>query len=632
MQLITFRRVMPVATAVLMAMLALILLLSLLFLAGNGFSGGPFAARPAYAAGGIHCVDDDGGATNAPCTNATAYTNTQAAVDAATEGDEIRVASGVYTDVYTRPRNDFWAIGVVTQVVYISQTVTLRGGYTPTNWTTPYPFTQPTTLDAQGEGRVFYITGDINPTIEGLRIINGDAAGLGGGNEGGKFDAGGGLYLYQSVITLSGNTVLSNTAAEGGGLYFQNSSGAVLTANIISENVATWGGGLYFRDSPSATLTANTVSENKWPEPDGRAISGGGVQFRASPGAILTANTVSENVAIDGGGLFFLNSSDATLTRNIITSNYTNRGGGLRFRLSDNVTLTDNTVISNIADIFGGGLYLENSAVTMTNNVIADNQANVAGSGLYITDSSPRLLHTTIARNSGDDSSGVYITGITSTAALTNTILVSHSVGITVTAGNTATLNGVLWYSNTTNTGGDGTIIVTNQYTGHPAFTDDGYHLTVDSAAIDKEVNAGVKTDIDGDPRPIGTGYDIGADEFPAALTVIKQADPDPVQAEALLTYTLRVTNTGNVTLTATITDALPNHATPAGVLSWTPTITAPGGVWVKQVVVTVGMCYSGTLTNVVQVTTEEGATGIYTETSAVVTEYYCVYLPVILK
>ena len=44
-------------------------------------------------------------------------------------------------------------------------------------WT---PTTTPTTLDAQRQGRVLYITGDINPTIEGLSITGGNAAGLGG--------------------------------------------------------------------------------------------------------------------------------------------------------------------------------------------------------------------------------------------------------------------------------------------------------------------------------------------------------------------------------------------------------------------------------------------------------------------
>ena len=97
-----------------------------------------------------------------------------------------------------------------------------------------------------------------------------------------------------------------------------------------------------------------------------------------------------------------------------------------------------------------------------------------------------------------------------------------------------------------------------------------------------------------------------------------KQADPDPVLAGAQLTYTICVTNTGNVTLTATVTDVLPKRVTPGGVLTWTPTITAPGGVWRETVTVTVEMSYLGLLTNVVRVTTEEGATGAYTATTEV--------------
>jgi len=40
------------------------------------------------------------------------------------------------------------------------------------------------------------------------------------------------------------------------------------------------------------------------------------------------------------------------------------------------------------------------------------------------------------------------------------------------------------------------------------------FHIGPNSSAIDQAANAGVTTDIDGEGRPSGAGYDIGADEF----------------------------------------------------------------------------------------------------------------------
>jgi uncharacterized repeat protein (TIGR01451 family) len=102
-------------------------------------------------------------------------------------------------------------------------------------------------------------------------------------------------------------------------------------------------------------------------------------------------------------------------------------------------------------------------------------------------------------------------------------------------------------------------------------------------------------------------------------LTITKYAIPDPVEAGAQLTFTIRVTNTGSVDLHATITDTLPEHVIPGGTRVWTATLPAPGGVWTKSFSVIAECEYSGTLTNTVQVTTEEGATGIYMETSSAV-------------
>jgi uncharacterized repeat protein (TIGR01451 family) len=224
--------------------------------------------------------------------------------------------------------------------------------------------------------------------------------------------------------------------------------------------------------------------------------------------------------------------------------------------------------------------------------------------------------------------------------ALTNTILVSHTVGITVTGGNTATLEATLWgtdtWANDTDWGGAGNIFTgTVNIWGAPAFVNPNagdYHIAAVSVARDAGVNAGVTEDFEGESRPSDGFYDIGADEYypHPVLSVSQSVVPGLVQGGAPLTYTIHVANTGNVTLTATITDTLPEHVTTTQPLVWaSQVIPAPGGFWAEMVVVTVELDYTGPLINVVQVRTEEGATGVYTETSA---SGYEIYLPLLMR
>lgn len=121
--------------------------------------------------------------------------------------------------------------------------------------------------------------------------------------------------------------------------------------------------------------------------------------------------------------------------------------------------------------------------------------------------------------------------------------------------------------------------------------------------------------DLDDHPRPIGESYDIGADEFPAALTATKQASTQLIQVGTPLTYTIRVTNTGHMDLHTIVTDILPAYA--GSVHTWTPTIASAGGAWEGTVVLSIGTEHRGTLTNVVQVLTEEGP--VATDTCSVI-------------
>lgn len=487
-----------------------------------------------YVAPGGDC----GGAE--PC-----HSNIQSAVDSADDPDDmIKVAVGTYTGVSVRPRDDITTTGVVTQVVYISKTVTIRGGYTTVDWMTSDPGANPTTLNIGGQGRGLYITGDITPTIEGLYITGGDATGMGGDPYLDK-DAGGGMYIVTATAVISGNRVFGNTAQRGGGLYlhtsdakvrgneiFSNSaddeldggggvylwdSDATLVDNIVSSNVAHSGGGLYLRSS-NATLNDNEIIANV------AGWRGGGLTIAGDGIPLITNNVFFSNRADDRGGGLYLFSSDARLNSNILTLNTAPIGGGLCLWSSE-ATVERNTFSTNAAER-GGGLSLECSDARLVNNLVVKNRSDVLGSGVYIAGSMPQLLHSTIAHNSGGDGSGVYVdtyttvseTVLHSDLVLTNTILVSHTTGISITGSNTVTLNGVLWHDTpiTASRSITATVVVLNQYEGDPAFVDpDGgdYHLSPGSAALSKGVDAGVYEDIDGDPRPV-KGCDLGADEL----------------------------------------------------------------------------------------------------------------------
>ena len=544
----------------------------------------------------------------------------QYAVDQASEGSVIKVASGLYTGVHGRTTNaPLEEPTIVTQVVYITKSVTIQGGYTTINGFAdpPDPIANPTTLDAQRQGRVIYISRASSVTVAGLHITGGDAIGLAGGQW--IQDSGGGVFVAGATATLSNNTVFGNVARDGGGVYvsnstttlrsnqvFSNSAGnsgggmcvihsddlsyeynidttvAILGNQVFSNTAGSSGGGIYVNndtfyvagvDGPTVDLVDNQMLSNV-AEVDGLSVN-------------LVDNQVFGNVAgYEGGGIFVGRSymfsgppTVATLVGNTVAGNRAeSHGGGLLLRIFG-PTLNRNRFIANTAD-YGGGVFLARlSGGTFYNTIIADNWADTAGSGLYSQTSLPSLRHATIARNRGGDGSGLLISWQSTGSVLfhgrvdlVNVIVASQTVGITMSRdlnlgfpAEGTTLDGVLWFDNGANIGGMGTITITQAYTGNPAFVDPdngNYHIGPGSAAIDAGVDAGTDHDVDDQPRPFGAGYDIGADEYYPTLLVSKQAYPDPVEPGAQLTYTIRVTNTGGATLTTTVTDTLPAHVT----------------------------------------------------------------------
>jgi len=406
-------------------------LLSSFWLAGSAFQ--PALTQPEnsilrVASSG---VDAPGcGVESDPCRTV------QYAVDQAQEGYEIRVASGVYTDVHVRE--------AITQVVYISKTIDILGGFTTTNWITPDLESNPTTLDAQGLGRVMVVSRSVTVTLHGLRITGGNATGLGGyptlhypNIE--YEDSGGGIYIHSATMIISACAIYSNTGSHlnemrgyGGGVFLWGSQNSQFISNSISNNIAAKGidyplegrgGGLYLIYSNHAVISGNLIQNNIGGY--GTGSYGGGVALYYSDHVTMTqnefsGNIASTNLATRGGGVYTFDSDHILFNQNKVHDNYASSyqgdefqvsgGGGLFFEYGAYFSIQENEILSNTSSIgsrsegHGGGILLLNTDhVLLEKNLVIGNIASYSyyGSvgGIWMGASDALLISNTIHDN-----------------------------------------------------------------------------------------------------------------------------------------------------------------------------------------------------------------------------------------
>ena len=376
----------------------------------------------------------------------------------------------------------------------------------------------------------------------------------------------GAIFVYgSSSITIENNYVHDSTASNG--IYIEEMDGegtTLLHDNVIEDNnfsgrnPSQISGVAILVYKPLAepvvdariVIAGNRIENNTGD--DNAAPSGHAIYWIQHAGYDGAPVEILSNRVISNGGdgihveVRVAHTGTVTVTGNSILNN---AGRGIAVDNTGTLTATvrGNTIVGNGDDADrGGGVYVRGTdPILLVNNIVAANNLSGTtglGAGLYVTDTRIILQHTTIAENAGGDGAGLYLGG-TSTAVLTNTIIVSHTVGVTVAASSTATLNATLWHGNGDDSGGSGTVISSANVSGAPAFFGGGdYHITLDSAAIDAGVDAGVTADLDGDPRPLLSGHDLGADEAPNVDEIALVASPAGITANGLTTTTLTAT------------------------------------------------------------------------------------------
>jgi predicted outer membrane repeat protein len=338
----------------------------------------------------------------------------------------------------------------------------------------------------------------------------------------------GGAVNVGSSVSISGTQIVSNTARlNGGGLEQWNlSPTAVMTGTRFERNTAqVVGGGAAI--SGTLVITGSTFVTNTVDSGSSSSTFGGGVY--AGGATQIFGSTFTGNSALcdggscanaDGGGLY-VSQASLMLVRVTFRSNQAGSLGGGMGSVNNSPVLFDVIFSGNDAG-WGGGAYFQQGNPALTNVLFSGNYGSWGG-GMLAWHNTATLAHVTFSGNQGYNFGGALENGY-GTITLTNSILWGNSARYgpqiydDAGSGTTATYSDIQFtgvYTGAGNINADPLFAVPISATLAPTTAGD-YHLMAASPAIDHGTNAGVTTDLDGLPRPLLNGYDMGAYEAQA--------------------------------------------------------------------------------------------------------------------
>jgi hypothetical protein len=325
------------------------------------------------------------------------FRTVQAGIDAAADGDTVRVAAGTYVE----------------NLRIESKALVLEGAYSSA-WARDLDSNLTTLSGAGGDAVITLIAADA--TVDGFRITRGTGSveelpyGYHGGgiysrdgsptllnniiecndilrdDQPSDYNFGGGVYVTNAArATILGNVVRGNSAGRGGGISVSGQE-ALIEGNTIENNVAIGdhGGGLFIA-VVSATVTQNLIRRNEVGRDLGYGWGGGLIVVNAGNSAELSFNVVSENYAAAyGAGEFVDEGAEADIHHELIVGNVSKDGcetvSAIAVDGGDGVgsraTIAHCTIAGNICanPTRGNGLQVEGqSVVTVINSIFWNN-------------------------------------------------------------------------------------------------------------------------------------------------------------------------------------------------------------------------------------------------------------------
>ena len=290
-------------------------------------------------------------------------------------------------------------------------------------------------------------------TVErGTLDINGGYI-VGGGSNG---TPGGGIYVDNGTLNISGGVIAANRGSSGGGIFFQNGtlniSGGAVTGNEVINGHSDNGGGIYVNSGTlnlSGGYVTNNYKEcgcNDCRNDVNNTHGGGGIALANSSVMNMTGGYVTGNYSgLAGGGIyagFFGHNVRFTMSGGTIAGNCAElgEGGGLRIaggtngviQATNKVYITNNITNSN-NDWGGGGIFVqEKGNLSIMNALITGNTAGGFGGGVGACPTGETLIvNKDGAAIYGNEASGTNMSGggnnktYDSTLALNSTVFMS---------------------------------------------------------------------------------------------------------------------------------------------------------------------------------------------------------------
>jgi len=362
-----------------------------------------------------HYVSSTGGNVY-PFTSPTNAGNSLTAVLAAcSDGDTLLLAAGTYGP----------------SSITIQKSLVLRGGYDAA-FTARAPDVTQSILQGNGTAPVVRLQGlGAQQTLDGL-VIRGGSGELVSPPEIGSALAGAGVLCYEATGRLVDCVIENNSAGTGftpgfgGGVFVWN---AVLSLEgcEVRSNVAMRGGGIFAVNSV-IDLTANRIEANQVDGAAGTARGAGlgaiGSQLRFVDD-VVRANTG----AAEGGGLYLENCPSVTLEGVLVEDHAASGIAGGILGIASRMVLRATAVLDNTSGSHGGGIVAQGDSLDVVSSQIVGNLAGGLGGGVRAIGCVLRAHNATVTRNTGGYGSGVYAFQSPAGSEVRNSIVASNTFG-----------------------------------------------------------------------------------------------------------------------------------------------------------------------------------------------------------